>query len=301
MFKRIQIYNIAAQWHCELQAVEAALAVNRFTECGATQESSVGWIEPRGEKHGALVEDVGGQWIAKLMTETKVIPGAVVKEEAKKCCAEIEAQTGRKPGKKEKREITEDVRNKLIAQAFTRKAVSVVWIDPTAMRLVIDAGSQSRADEVITQLVKAMDGFAVTLAATNQSPAVSMSIWLDTQETPQGFTADRDCVLQANDDSKASVRYAKHALDIEEIRGHIAAGKTPVQLAMTWNDQVSFVLTDSGALKKIAFLDAEFEAGKSHGADSGFDADVAIATGELSKLIPDLLDALGGHTQLQAG
>ena len=32
--------------------------------------------------------------------------------------------------------------------------------------------------------------------------------------------------------------------------------------------------------------------------DDNFDADVAIATGELSKLIPDLLEALGGEAAL---
>ena len=31
------------------------------------------------------------------------------------------------------------------------------------------------------------------------------------------------------------------------------------------------------------------------GKDDGFDADVAIATGELRKLLPDLLEALGGE------
>ena len=32
--------------------------------------------------------------------------------------------------------------------------------------------------------------------------------------------------------------------------------------------------------------------------DDNFDADVAIATGELSKLIPELLEALGGEAAL---
>ena len=33
------------------------------------------------------------------------------------------------------------------------------------------------------------------------------------------------------------------------------------------------------------------------GKDDGFDADVAIATGELRKLLPELLEALGGEVE----
>ena len=35
--------------------------------------------------------------------------------------------------------------------------------------------------------------------------------------------------------------------------------------------------------------------------DGGFDADVAIATGELSRLIPDLIEALGGEGRTGIG
>jgi recombination associated protein RdgC len=60
---------------------------------------------------------------------------------------------------------------------------------------------------------------------------------------------------------------------------------------------VSFSLTEGMQLKKITFLDAVFEATATE-KDEGFDADVAIATGELSKLIPDLFEALGGEMAL---
>ena len=70
---------------------------------------------------------------------------------------------------------------------------------------------------------------------------------------------------------------------------------------MTWNERVSFVLTEALQIKKIAFLDTVFEeASKAagDGKDDNFDADVAIATGELVQLIPDLLEALGGEVAL---
>lgn len=75
---------------------------------------------------------------------------------------------------------------------------------------------------------------------------------------------------------------------------HIAMGKMPTRLALTWTDRVSFVLTEAMQIKKIAFLDVAVE-GNTCGFEDAFDADIAIMTGEMSKLIPDLVEALGGE------
>ena len=102
------MYRLASPWPGSVEQVEVALEDARFVECSASQEKSVGWIEPRGHAHGALVEVVAGQWLLKLMLEVKVVPGSVVKRKVQDQLDQIEATTGRKPGKKEKREISED-------------------------------------------------------------------------------------------------------------------------------------------------------------------------------------------------
>ena len=38
----------------------------------------------------------------------------------------------------------------LLPMAFTKQASVNVWIDPMARLLVVDAGSQAKADEVVT-------------------------------------------------------------------------------------------------------------------------------------------------------
>ena len=291
------MYRIQPGWDAQAVDIEAALDKARFEECGASQEKSIGWVEPRGEKHGPLVESVAGQRIFKLMVEVKAVPSSVIARKAKERAAQVEALEGRKPGKKELREIKEDLKLSLLPMAFTKQSTVWVWIDPVARLLVIDAGSQARADEVISMLVKCLDGFGVTLINTTVSPAVAMAQWLTTQEAPPDFSVDRECELKAQDESKAVVRYARHPLDTDEVRQHIEGGKAPTRVAMTWNDRVSFVLTEALQIKKLAFLDVVFE-GASTGKDDGFDADVAITTAELQKMVPDLLLALGGEAAL---
>jgi recombination associated protein RdgC len=294
VFKNVMVYRIGAGWSATLAQMEDGLDEARFVPCGASQEKSVGWIEPRGEAHGPLVESVGGQLILKLKIESKTVPGSVVTRKAKERAAQIEASTGRKPGKKETREIKDDIKLELMPMAFTKEATVWVWIDPAARLLVIDAGSQAKADEVVTLLVQCLDGLAVKLIDTQQSPTAAMSEWLVSQEPPAAFSVDRECELKAADESKAVVRYTRHPLDTEEVKQYVQSGKLPTRLALTWNSRVSFVLTEGLQLKKLAFLDVVFE-GASAGKDDGFDADAAIATGELRKLLPDLIEALGGE------
>lgn len=294
MFKNVIVYRIGLGWSASVAQMEQDLQSARFVECGASQEKSVGWIEPRGEAHGPLVEAVGGQLMLKLMIETRTLPGSVVTRKVKERVAQIEASSGRKPGKKETRDIRDDIRLELLPMAFTKLSGVVVWIDRGAQLLVIDAASQAKSDEVVTALVKSLDGLALTLLNTQVSPTAAMSEWLISREAPAGFSVDRECELKAADESKAVVRYSRHPLDNDEVKEHVAGGKLPTRLALTWDSRVSFVLTENLQLKKLAFLEVVFE-GASSGKDDGFDADAAIATGELRKLLPDLLAALGGE------
>jgi recombination associated protein RdgC len=294
VFKNALIYRITPTWTADLELIEAGLEAARYVECGASQEKAVGWTEPRGEENGLLAESVAGQIVLKLMVEVKAVPSSVVNRKAKEELAKIEAATGRKPGKRETKEIKEDIKLALMPLAFTKLSSVLVWIDAKTQLLTIGASSTAKADEVITYLVKCLDGFSVMPLNTQTSSAVAMGEWLSTQAPPAGFTIDRECELKSPDESKAVVRYSRHPLDIDEVSAHITGGKLPTKLALTWMDRVSFVLTDTLQIKKIAFLDGVFD-GTSQEKEDGFDADTAIATGELRQLIPELLAALGGE------
>lgn len=298
MFKNANLYRIfnAPKGFRSAQDHHAVLTEQAFMPCGATQEKSMGWVPPRGQEHGALLESVGGQYILKLMTETKAVPAAVIKRGVDALAKEIEAKTGRKPGKKERREMADEVRQNCLHHAFAKQSATLVWIDPAHDLMVIDASSQSKADDAVTMLIKSFDGLELRYVSTVTTPAIAMAHMLVEKQAPEGFTIDRECELKATDESKAVVKYGRHPLDIEEVAQHIRTGKVPTKLALTYSDRVSFVLTDGMTLKKIELLDVAFEDKPDEKADA-FDADVAIFTGEMSKLIPDLIAMLGGEVE----
>jgi recombination associated protein RdgC len=303
MFKNALVYRIT-QWEAPaLDAIEERLAADRFAECGASQPESAGWVAPRGQRHGALAESVAGQWILHLCTETKAVPAAAVRQQLDAELEKIEAETGRKPKGKRAREIKEQIVHALLPRAFPKRSGTPVWIDARAGLVVVGAASMKKADGVVTRLVEALGGGIVLRPLqTALAPAAAMSAWLADREAPAGFTLDRDCELKQPDSEKAAVRYARHTLEIDEIAAHIAQGKRPTQLAMSWSDRLSFVLTESLALKKLKLLDVALEgAGAAAPAkDDPFDADVAIMTGELGPMIAALVEALGGELDANA-
>ncbi len=296
MFKNALVYRIEHWAQPPLAEIEARLQAARFVECGASQPEAIGWVEPRGEAHGAMVESVGGQLILKLATETKAVPGRVVKTEVQARLDAIEKDTGRRPKGKIVKELKDEVIHALLPRAFPKRSDTWVWVDPKARWLVVGAASVKKADALVTRLLELLGGgIRLSLVQTALAPATAMATWLTEKDAPAGFTIDRECELKQPDTEKATVRYARHTLDIDEVGEHIRQGKLPTQLALTWAGRVSFVLTEALTLKKIKLLDVVLEGVSSATKDEGgFDADVAIFTGELQLLIPDLIAALGG-------
>lgn len=295
MFKNLTIYRVGPGWQPTQDEVEAALAKGQFLPCGATEALSLGWVPPRGIEHAPLIEVIDGHLHLRLQIEQRVLPGSVVKERVDEIAAQIEEQTGRKPGKKALKDLKEQATHELLPLCFKKRSSIRIWIAPAERLLMIDASSPSRAEEVVSLLIKTLDGLALHLVQSAETPAACMAAWLMDGVPPAGFTIDRECELKSEDEMKSVVRYARHALDIDEVRQHLTSGKRPTRLAMTYQDRVSFLLTDTLQLKKISFLDVVFEGRDKADKDEAFDADAAIATGELSQLIPALIEGLGGE------
>jgi recombination associated protein RdgC len=295
MFKNLTIFRAEAGSNPSRAIVESALALSRFTPCSATQESSAGWIAPRGEAHGALIEVIADQWILRLMSEKKMLPASVINRLADERAESLEATTGRKLGRVERKSIKEETRLDLLPKAFSRESSTWVWINLRDGLVVVDTASASKADEVVGHLLKAFDGLTLTPLQAAQSPGAVMAAWLSGTEPEGAFELDRECELQATDEPRSKVRYTKHNLAIDEIRQHVRDGKLPTQVGLTWDGRLSLVLSSTLHIKKIKFLEGVItdDGNKDVHADR-FDADVAITTGELTKLIEGLIVELGG-------
>jgi recombination associated protein RdgC len=294
-FKNLQLHRLPAPWSVTPAQIEKWLAPHAFAPGNTVEMQSHGWASPR--DNDSLVYSLNGQMLLVFRTEKKLLPASVVTQVTKARAAELEEQQGFKPGRKQMRELKEQVTDELLPRAFSIRRDTRVWIDCKNGWLVIDAASQAVADEVRGLLVKSMDQLPLGTVRVTQSPVAAMTEWLLSGEGPAGFTLDQDTELRSPTEGNATVRYVGHTLDAEDMRRHIEAGKQCMRLAMTWNDRVSFVLTPSLTIKRIAPLDVLKEASDptAQNDDERFDSDVTLMTAELDRMLTDLLDALGGE------
>lgn len=293
-FKNLIVLRLPVGWDLDLDTLADALLPRAFTEAASIEAARIGWVPPR-EGDTSLVYAAGRQLLIALRQEKKLLPARVVAQFAKQRAEEIEAAEGFKPGRKRMKEIKEQVRDELLPRAFSLSSDTRAWIDPVGGWLAIDAASASRADEVVGLLAKSLDGMPGRPLRTVASPAAAMTRWLVEDDAPVGFTVDQDVVLKARD-SKATVRYANQSLEVDDVARHAKAGKQCTRLALTWADRVSFVLTDTLSIKRVRPLDVLNEAGSAADTDAEarFASDFTLMSGELSKLLGDVVEALGG-------
>ena len=179
-------------------------------------------------------------------------------------------------------------------------------LDPQGGWCVIDAASPAKAEELIETLRDTLGSFAVVFVQTRRSAHTSMAAWLTHGAAPGRLALDQDLTLVTADGAKSTVRYTRHPLDLREVRSHLEGGKYPAQLGLTWNDRVAFMLTEKLALKRVQFLDLEpdselqQESAAASDPQEKFDADFTLMTGQLTPLLDEILESLGGGAQIAA-
>ena len=288
MFKSASIFSAPAH-----NISEGDLEKFAYVAAGPTQEKSIGFVPPR-EKNGAFAELIAGNIILKVVIETRSVPGDALKREVERMAAFIEEQTGRKPGKKERRDLTDEARLTLLPQAFSKLKSALVWIDVSRNRIVIDSTSGNVVDAVITLLVNSNTVPLLNDYQTNTSPAAYMASVFDGDTM---IMSGRAAELAATDETGAKVKYTDIAIDARnEITDYLRCGYVFKSLELLSGQEVQFTLTDKLKLKKILIND-KVEIVKED-ADA-FDATVAITCGTLAEVIDSLVIDMGGLTEIK--
>ena len=119
-FKNLVVFRLATPWSITPAALEEALARKPLVPCMGQTAMSRGWVAPK-EDNGALVEALLPHFLIAHGTEEKILPASVINDEAKEKAQEFEAQRGYKPGRKQMRDIKDEITHSLMPRAFSRR------------------------------------------------------------------------------------------------------------------------------------------------------------------------------------
>jgi recombination associated protein RdgC len=288
LFKNLFVYRLPVDWSWTAGDLESRLGGHLLRPCGHFDMLTRGWQPVT--QGGRLLHTVGPHHMLSLGTNQKLLPASIIRQVAEERAEAQAREQGFPVGRKQMRDIKSQVADELRARAFTRLTTTRVWIDSRSGWFVIDAAGAPRAESVLETLVATLDSFVPAPLEGARSAHALMTSWLMQGDAPFRFAIDDDLELRAADETKSVVRYVHHALDGKDIRSHLAAGKYPTRLGLTWNGRVSFVLTDKLGLKRIEFLEVVAEQADGEEVDPAeqFDIDFAVMAGELSALLTDL-------------
>lgn len=287
-FKNAIIYRIPQYWTIPGDVLASGMEGRRSLPLEPTQAINHGWVNAH-EEHLAFY--LNGQVLLKMRTNKKLLPAAVIKKAVADEIRRIEDIEGYKPGRKQQKEIKEEMIDRLLPKAFVVSKEIPVWIDTRKGWLVVGTSSTSDADAAVSLLLRSVDKLPLETLYLARPISSTLTEWLSTGDAPESFTVDQDAVL-AEKGSSAKVKYSKHSLEGQDLQVLLAQGKECTQLALTWNDRISFVLTEKAKLSKIEPLDIIEE--QREAGEGAFETDFTLMTGELSNLIGSLIEAFGG-------
>ena len=298
LFKSARVFRFTKPFDISTELLEEKLQEDAFKPCGPQETYRNGWVSPLGKHGESLVHSAGGYHLITLRREEKIIPGPVVKELVEEKVEAIEAEQHRKVRRKEKDELKEQVILEILPKALSKNRRCYAYISPKDGILVIDASSATQAEDLASHLRKSLGSLPVRPPAVEQTPAFTFTGWLnETIPLPQELALGTRCDLVDPSEDGGAIKAKGIDLQGDEIRSHLDAGMQAVRLDVTWQDCVSFSIDEEFGIRQLKFGDSFQEKLDDIDADDAvarFDAAFSLMTLELSRLIPGLLDALGG-------
>lgn len=302
-FRNLLLYRITQDIDLSADTLEAALATKPARACGSQEVATYGFVPPLGkDPEGPLVHSSNGFLLLAARKEERILPGSVVRDAVQEKIDEIETAQMRKVYKKEREQMKDEVIQSFLPRAFIRRAATYAAIAPAQGLMIVDSSSFPRAEDLLSTLREAMGSLPIRPVSVQVAPTATLTEWVKSQQAAQFFTVLDECELRDVHEDGGVVRCKRQDLTSDEIQNHLTAGKQVTQLALGWQDKLSFMIDERLIIKRLRFEDLLQDQAAQDGGDDALsqqDASFTLMMLTLMEFLPQLFDALGGEETSQ--
>lgn len=288
-FKQIQVFQLSNPLPSPDKIIEK-LEQLAFTSCLPSLPQSAGWVSPLEEDNAPLVRIMNGYMMICLQIEEKILPNTVIQQELAEVIKQTETSQNRKLRQKEKFSLKDEVIMALLPRAFSKFTKIYAYIDAKNRWLVLGTANLKKTEQFIATYKKTISEEIQAIDVNNVS--YTMTSWLKQKNYPSSFTIEKACVLQDPQQENRIVRCRQQDLFAQGIQSLIKDGCDVVQLALSWQERVNFVLSKDFSLSSLQFQDeimAQAKEMEPETKQQQFDADFLIMIETLSALLKELL------------
>jgi recombination associated protein RdgC len=294
MFRNLRFYRVDAPWPDSEPELSERLAEAAFTPCGTLTETTAGWEPPVAGAGEFLCRRVGGADLLCLRQQSRILPPAAIQEVLAERVAAFESRMLRPPGARERRQLKEEVHGELLPKALLRsRRTRGFYLAPERV-IAIDSATPSGAEQFIDRLRAALGSLpAAPLLFRRPLGDLLRRVFLG--EAPAGLRAGRECRMLDPAAMGTSVHWVDVDLSDPDVRRHVRQGMKLDRLAVVHHETFQCVIDQDGAWRKIRLPGGDAAQTEDEEPLARLDADFALLTGSVRRLLETLQKALGGY------
>ena len=289
-----QLIKSATVYSAELpttEHLEQHLQENAFAEMTDLQIRAVGFVA---FDSGTYTAPFPGGVAFKVRIDEKIIPASQVEKETERLALETQRLTGRKPGKKERKELKDAALLSLAPRAFPRTAVVTCYYERGTQYLIVPTTSKKLSDTITSALVHAVASMKTTtinVSDVKKGLTARMKNWLNNDDEAFGeFSPSGDAAL-AIEKRRITVKMGNLQAAREGLQEAISKGFGVTSLGLQHIDSgVEFRLTDNFKFKGVVFVHDPAQ-----GDEDLFAAEAAIEVSSFSKVVTELCSMMAYH------
>lgn len=300
-FKNANVYQLHEAADLTAETLNDMLKADAAQPLGNADAKRHGWTPPASRNAELYLHEVQGHRLFSMLKQERILPTSVIKDAVDEQVDEIEATEARMLTRKEKTAIKEQVTETLLPKAFVKTTKVFAWWDIKRQRITVNSPSRSVCEDLLDLLRETLGSLKVTPVSTQTLPVRAMTEWLgDKTSRPANLQLGDVITLKAKGDDGVW-RGRQIDADSDEIQQMLETGRQAVELAMTVNENVTFILNDGLTLKSLRFGDKLIE--EADHQDDGDDAtarlegDFYLMANALAEAIDSLIGMMGGQTQ----